>query len=320
MNQVTESSPPAVAVLCEDAHDYRAHLAELAQEGVPLEFHDAVDSIHAASSRPEVLLAQPDMAAAALEFIGTVQWVQSTWAGITPLLKPSLPAFTLTGVKDVFGSQMAEYVMGHLLGRTQKLNDRRRHQQARVWASGLSSEALTGQCMGIMGTGSIGSHIAAVATAFGMRVIGYSASGSAVDGFSEVYSADDLEGFLCKVDVLVAVLPDTPQTTHLLNAKTFACLKPDCVLINVGRGNLVDEDALVEALAQNQLAHAVLDVFESEPLPLNSPLWTSPCVTVTPHIAARSWPQDIASIFLQNFRRYRDGQTLMYQVDRRRGY
>lgn len=317
---MTESSRPRVAVLSVDAGEYRSHLSTLAEAGISLEFYDSIDSFRAARAKPEILLAQPDLAAEVLEFSPYVRWVQSTWAGITPLLQPSLPDFMLTGVKDVFGPQMAEYVMGHLLGRTQKLSERRESQEAGVWAHEVPSEKLSGSCMGIMGTGSIGSHIAAVATAFDMQVIGYSQSGSAVDGFSEVYSAADLERFLSEVDYLVAVLPDTLETTHLLDSSHFACLKPGCILINVGRGNLIDEQALVEALASKQLAHAVLDVFQVEPLPSESPLWSCPEVTITPHIAAQSWPRDIASIFLENYRRYQDGRPLKYLVDRKRGY
>jgi phosphoglycerate dehydrogenase-like enzyme len=129
-----------------------------------------------------------------------------------------------------------------------------------------------------------------------------------------------LNEFLAEPDYLVCVLPDTPETTRLLDEDRLRRLRPGCVLLNVGRGNLIDEQALAAALPRGGLAGAVLDVFEREPLPADSPLWDAPGLVLTAHVAAHSRPADIARIFRANYNRYRAGQTLDHLVDFGRGY
>ena len=140
----------------------------------------------------------------------------------------------------------------------------------------VPSGTLRGKAMGVMGTGSIGRHIALMARPFGLTVRGFSRSGTAVVQFDRVFAAGDRDEFLAGLDYLVCVLHDTPQTRHLLDAGAFDALPDDCYLVNVGRGNLIDEKALSRALLEGKLAGAVLDVFEREPLPPESPLWDAP--------------------------------------------
>ena len=171
-----------------------------------------------------------------------------------------------------------------------------------------------------MGTGSIGSDIAGMAKAFGMRITGFSRSGASVEGFERVFAGNQLDDFLAEPDYLVCVLPNTPGTRHLLDAGAFRAMKSGCYLVNVGRGALIDEEALADALFKGELSGAVLDVFQDEPLPQESPLWNAPGLIVTAHVAAKSWPQDIARIFMENYRRYVAGKPLKYQIDFERGY
>jgi phosphoglycerate dehydrogenase-like enzyme len=155
---------------------------------------------------------------------------------------------------------------------------------------------------------------------FGARVTGFSRKGRAADGFERVYSGDGLGDFLSELDYLVGILPDTPETTNLLDAGAFRRLQSRCRLVNVGRGNLVDEHALADALHSGELAGAVLDVFKREPLPGDSPLWNAPGLIVTGHVAARSLPWDVARIFRENYRRYLGGLALEYRIDFEQGY
>ncbi len=316
MNHTTAN---AVLVACRDADEYPRLLESLAAQGVVLSYaHTATEAMRAYTNQ-QVLLAQPDIAAAIIDRMPAVHWVQSTWAGITPLLHTRRQDFMLTGIKEVFGPQMAEYCLGQILAHELQLSLRLSKQQARQWWQEPTGK-LKGRTLGIMSLGSIGKHIARVAAGFGLQRVGLSRSGAAVDGFARVFAVGQLHEFLTQADYVVAVLPDTPATTGLMNATSFAALKPTALFINIGRGNLVDENALVAALHAGQLAGAVLDVFRTEPLPEDSPLWTAPNLVISGHVAARSWPQDIANIFLDNFRRYQQQQALNYPIDRARGY
>jgi phosphoglycerate dehydrogenase-like enzyme len=245
--------------------------------------------------------------------------VQSTWAGVEALLQQPRRDFRLTGVKGVFGPLMAEYVFAYLLAHETKLLERHRRQQQREWWP-ADSGTLAGKTLGIMGTGSIGGRIADAGRMFGMRVVGFSRGGAAVDGFEKVFASADLRDFLAEADYLVGVLPGTPATDGLLDAAAFAAMRPHCYLVNVGRGTVIDEDALAAALNAGKLGGAVLDVFRQEPLPKDSPLWETPNLTVSAHVAACSRPADIARLFEENYNRFLAGAPLRHRIDFERGY
>lgn len=317
MNQ-TESMP-AIMIISEDALEYAGLLSELAAEGVAINCARTGQEATAAYRGQAILLGEPDLIAGVLHAMPTVEWVQSTWAGVTPLMSAARRDFVLTVVKDTFGPQMAEYVLAYLLARELDIFERLEQQKARQWHDEFSG-ILQGKRLGIMGTGSIGRHIAAVAGAFGMSVSGLSRRGRAVEGFERVFMPGSLDAFLQQLDYLVAVLPDTPATDRMLDARAFKAMPRHCYFINIGRGNLVDEAALADALARGELAGAVLDVFSEEPLPQDSPLWTAPGLLLTGHVAARSWPEDIAKIFIDNYWRHQRGDALRYSVDFEQGY
>jgi len=267
----------------------------------------------------EVLLGDPRMIADVIDRLAGVRWVQSTWAGIKPLLEPARRDYVLTGIKDVFGPQMSEYVFGYLLAHELRIAERQAAQRERQWLAEHSG-TLVGKTIGIMGTGSIGAHIAQTSAAFGMTALGLSASGAAKPEFHAVYKTSRLTEFLSRCDYLVSTLPETPATEHLLDRSTLGALPAHAVFVNVGRSNVVDDEALVEALQLGNLAGAVLDVFDEEPLPAGSTLWNAPNMTITAHVAAVSHPSLIAPIFVDNLRRFRNGETLRYVVDFERGY
>lgn len=319
MTSTAAGPASGIIVASRDTEDYRSLLTDLAKEGIPLAFAETADQALQAYQGHSVFLGQPDIAATVIDRMPTIHWVQSTWAGITPLLHTRRQDFVLTGIKEVFGQQMAEYCLGQMLAHELQSHLRMQKQRDRQWWH-ESTGRLAGKTLGIMGLGSIGRHIARVAAGFDLRLLGLSRSGADQEGFAQVFTVQQLHEFLAEADYVVAVLPDTLATTGLMNAECFAAMKPSAMFINVGRGNLVDETALTEALHAGQLATAALDVFRIEPLPDSSPLWTAPNLVITGHVAARSWPADIASIFLENFRRYQQGQDLNYVIDRARGY
>lgn len=310
---------PAILVISRDADAYAHALDDLRRAGAAIDAHPGAAQARAAYAGQEVVLGEPDCVAEALPQLPAVRWVQSTWAGVTPLLPAARQGIAVTGVRDVFGPQMAEYCLGYMLAHTLGLVERLERQRAREWFE-QDTGMLRGRTLGVMGTGSIGAYIAARAADLGMRVIGYSRGGAPREPFTRVYPAAALGEFLAGLDFLVAVLPATPATDRLLDRAALARLPARAVFINVGRGNVVDEDALAEALERGELAGAVLDVFHTEPLPPDHRFWSTPRLLLTGHVAARSYPEDIAAIFLDNYARYTGGHPLRYRVDPERGY
>jgi len=266
-----------------------------------------------------VVFGNPDMIAPILPEMPTVDWVQSSWAGVTPLMEIDRRDYVLTGVKDVFGSQMSEYVIGYLLAHELKVLQRMKAQREHDWFESCSG-TLQDKHLSIMGTGSIGQHIAKTARHFGITVAGLSRSGAHAPGFDKVMQADRLHEFLEVTDYLVSTLPQTTDTENLLDATALAKLPAHAYFINVGRSNVVDDNALIDALQNDRLAGAALDVFDEEPVPQHNPLWDAPHLTLTAHVAAISHPLLIVPIFVENYRRYIDKQPLKYVVDFAAGY
>lgn len=267
-----------------------------------------------------ILMAEPARAKPLLPKANKLSWFQSTYAGVDVLLDPdSRRDYQLTNVRGIFGPLMSEYVFGHLLSLMRQIPLYREQQKQRLWQS-HPYQGLKGRTMLILGTGSIGQHIAQTGKHFGMKVLGISRSGRERAGFDQVYQLPALNKMLAQADVIVSVLPATRDTRHLFNAARFEHCKPGAILFNVGRGSAVHSGDLLTALRTGKLAMAVLDVFEQEPLPADSPLWGQPNLIVTPHNSAYSFPEDVAQIFVRNYIRFIDGQPLDGKIDFDKGY
>jgi len=267
-----------------------------------------------------IILGEPRRIAPAVDRARNLVWVQSTFAGVEVLVAPSMRSdYVLTGVKGVFGPLMSEYVFAYLLAWERHLFETRENQKQRMWKT-IPYKSLKKSLLGICGMGSIGAEIARTAKHFGMEVWGYARSGKAREGIDRVFDETHFKEFLAGPDYIVVVLPSTPETFHLFDRGAFLAMKDSAVLINVGRGDIVSEADLVRALEEGTIRGAVLDVFEEEPLPQNSPLWAMPEVFITPHNAAPSFPKDIVGIFAENYRRFMRGETLINTIDFKRGY
>lgn len=279
---------------------------------------DAPGPEHAAA---QICLARPDLLARHADRLPELRWVQSTWAGIRALLPlmAERPELVVTGVKGIFGPLMAEYLFGWLAMLERSGLEYPALQQQRRWQP-LPQRRMAGRRMTLIGTGSIGQHLALVAAAFGVRVTGVSRSGAAVEGFEKVWRVEDRVAAASGADYLVSVVPDTPATRGLVDAPLLAALAPDSILVNVGRGSAVDDSALIAALANRRPRAAVLDVFRTEPLPEGDPLWSTPGVHLTPHVAATTMADDIAELFLGNLQRWRGGAALDAVIDANREY
>lgn len=269
---------------------------------------------------PEIILGNPELVANVLSGLRCLRWVQSTWAGVGPLMTIGRRDYSLTGVRGIFGPSMAEYVAGHLLAHELKLTRRAAAQAARSWLPEPSG-TLQGKTMLVLGTGEIGSAIALrLASSFGLQMIGMNSDGRAIAGFDETVSGGGLNGALARCDYLVNTLPATPATDVVLNESALARLGSKVVVINVGRANALDMEALCNALDQSRLAAAVIDVFPEEPVTTNSRFWQTTNLTMTAHVAALTGPQALAPQFLQNLTRFMAGRDLQGLVDFDKGY
>ena len=268
----------------------------------------------------DVILGEPSLIANAIADLTNVTWVQSTWAGVEPLLNPALRRdYALTNARGVFGGLMSEYVFGYMLVRERLVLEKYASQQAGKWDT-TPPGTLRGKQVGLIGVGSIGRALARTAKHFGMRVKGYTRASEGCPDVDAYYHGDDRAAFAADLDYLVCVVPNTGETRRLIDRDFLAALPPRAVFINPGRGSVVDEQALAEALRAGRLAAAVLDVFQEEPLPPDHVLWRTPNVIITSHTAALSAPEDIAPVFIENFRRMTSGAPLQYRVDFDRGY
>lgn len=313
------SNKPACMIITSIAADFATEIDRLADNGIPYAVCTTAAQARAEYAGQQILFGNPDMIASVLPELDNVRWVQSSWAGVTPLIDLDKRDYQLTGVKNVFGPQMSEYVFGFLLAHELKVLQRARAQQQRNWDKAFSG-TLQGKHLGIMGCGSIGRHIAKTAKAFDVTVSGLSRSGRPSDPFDYSFSINDLDYFLNNLDYVVAALPHTADSNGLLNQRTLSQLPSHAYFINVGRSNVVVDDDLVEALKQNRLAGAVLDVFDEEPLPKDSVLWETPNLTITAHVAAVSHPLLIVPVFIENYHRYVNGEPLRYAINFESGY
>jgi phosphoglycerate dehydrogenase-like enzyme len=251
-----------------------------------------------------------------------LEWVHATSAGIDAICFPELlaSAIPLTNARGLFDGAIAEYVIGVVLAFAKDLPGNLTLQRKQHWLR-RDSERIEGKRMLVVGAGGIGRRIARLARAAGMRTVGIAGAARAADAdFEAVHAADALHAQLPQADYVVIAAPLTPSTRGLFGADCFRRMKRSARLINVGRGPIVQTDALVEALQQGAIAGAGLDVFETEPLPEGHPLWAMPNVLISPHQAGDfiGWRRALGEQFVDNFHRWRAGAPLLNEVDKHR--
>ena len=249
-----------------------------------------------------------------------LRWVQNMGAGVERFMVPELSRrVTVTRVGGTFGPWMSEYVLGWCLHFTLRMELFRAQQRRQEWRP-VDPMRLHGSTLCVVGLGDIGRAIARAARGVGLRVVGVSRSGKRVPEAGRVYKTRDIGKAVAAADFIVLTVPLTEATRGLIGTAELAAMKPSAWLINIARGPVVDEAALLDALRDNRLGGAVLDVFDEEPLPRGHPLWELDNVVITPHISGPSAPVEIAPIFNDNLRRYLTRRPLRYVVDRERGY
>jgi phosphoglycerate dehydrogenase-like enzyme len=272
-----------------------------------------------------------------------LRWVQLHSAGVdhlqgTPLWRSDVAVTTSSGIH---APNIAEYVLAMMLAFARRLPRMLAYQARAEWPSQrwekFAAPELRQATVGVIGYGSIGREIGRLAHAFGMRVLGLrrakEAAGPPEYELPELvgrpgaepdllFTPDRLAEMLPVCDYVVLALPHTPATQHFINEATLRAMKPSALLVNIGRGALVDEAALVRALREGWIGGAALDVFEQEPLPADSPLWKMENVIISPHIAGFTphYDERAAAVFAENLRRYLAGEPLLNRVERGRGY
>jgi phosphoglycerate dehydrogenase-like enzyme len=307
-------------LIAEDDHlRYAALLGEAAPE-LDLFAASHPEQLAAAASHCDVWLGQPDLLAALLRQGHRPEWAQSTWAGITPLLAADLPRdYRLSRAVGIFGQVMAEYVLTYLLAHERRVFERAASQSGEHWDNRLPN-GLAGRCALIVGTGEIGTEVARLLQGFGLHLLGIAHTARPLEPFVEVATLACLGELAGQADYLINLLPDTPGTCDVFDARLFAGCQRHALFINAGRGVAVVDDDLVAALREGRLAGAVIDVCREEPLPPGHPFWTAPNLLLTGHTAAPTLPPLMAKLFLENLQRYRTGEALRGEVTFARGY
>lgn len=265
-----------------------------------------------------------------------LRWIHSPAAGVRQLVYPEMRSrgIVITNGRGVHAVPMAEHVIGMIIALARRFPDALRYQKQHEWAQEKIARAqphireLRGQVILIIGFGAIGRETGRAARAFGMRVRAVTRTGQVRskeghEGLAErVYAMEELDAALPEADFVAIAAPETDQTRHMIGAKQLRAMKPTVFLINVARGSLVDESALIEALKTKMIAGAGLDVTEQEPLPSESPLWALENVLITPHVSALSeslWSRH-AELLLENLERWFSGRELLNRVSLEHGY
>ncbi|MDB5659003.1 MAG: glyoxylate/hydroxypyruvate reductase [Cypionkella sp.] len=246
--------------------------------------------------------------------------VLSLWAGVERIVgNQTLTQPLCRMVDNSLTEGMVEWVVGHAL-RHHLGMDRHIINPDHVWDATCPPLARERK-VAMLGMGALGSACAQALAALNFRVVGWSRTDKKVTpGIPGYHGAEGLESALRNADIVVTLLPKTPETENLLNAERLAMLKPGAFILNPGRGPLIDDEALIAALDSGQVGHATLDVFRIEPLPQDHPFWSHPGVTVTPHIAADTRATGAAKVLVENIKRGEAGLPLLHVVDRVFGY
>jgi phosphoglycerate dehydrogenase-like enzyme len=266
--------------------------------------------------------------AAAWKYAESVRWAHALSAGVEGLLFPALvrSSVPLTNARGVFKRSLAEFAVMGMLFHFKRVRQLIENQRAHQWHD-YNVTLIEDRVMGIVGYGEIGRECAMLGHALGMRIHALRRNPQRSVGdviLERIFNPKELHLMLSGIDVLVCAAPLTPDTRRLIADPEFEAMKPGALVINVGRGPVIDESALIRALVNRRIAGASLDVFEKEPLPHDSPLWGMDNVLISPHGADHTvdpdWMQLTMRFFVENLHRYRSGQALENLVDKGAGY
>lgn len=273
-------------------------------------------------ARTEALMAG-GVPAGLLPSMPKLRWAQAMSAGVEGWMAlPDLPpALTLTCARGTHTESMPENIMAALFYAAKPVRIAVENQKSAKWVHTVP-QPLTGKTLGILGLGVIGQEVARLAAAFGMRVIGTKRRPGAVPNVAGIVPPERTDEVLAQSDFVLLLLPATKETDNFIDAGRLAKMKPGAWLINFGRGHTIVDADLIAAAKDRKIAGAILDVFRQEPLPAEHPFWTAEGIVVLPHIGGPHPQRDrfVARLFVENLRRFLDGEPLKEVVDRAAGY
>jgi phosphoglycerate dehydrogenase-like enzyme len=309
----TDASGPYIDAIAKAGLADRVIIDPLSRKEQPSDAQRAETHVLMAANVPAGLL--PTMP--------NLRWAQALTAGVEGWLAlPDLPpGLTLTCARGTHRESMPENILGALFHITKPFAAIAEDQKKSVWGHRIATP-LNGTTLGILGLGAIGQEVARLATALGMRVIGTKRRPAPMPDLAEVLPSDRTDDVLAQSDYVLLLLPATPETANFINAERLGRMKKSAWLLNFGRGHLIQDDDLIEAVKSKRIAGAVLDVFRQEPLPKEHRFWTTEGILVLPHIGGPHPDRDsiVARLFVENLRRFLDGQPLKEVVDRAAGY
>lgn len=292
---------------------------------------DAAATLEPILKRTDVLLCNPVIPPDVLERAPALQWIQLSSAGIDRLIETPLARshVTLTTASGIHSATISEYVIGGMIALAKRFPDAMSAKRDASWRP-YWPDVLEGKTVGIVGAGHIGSRVGRVARAMGMRVIGsrrsvehrISGGEAGVPDIDELVPSSDLHYLLSESDYIVIATPLTPETRGMIGEAEIGAMKPTAAIINIARGAIIDEPAMIAALREGRIAGAALDVFSQEPLPPESELWQLENTIMTPHISGGmpDYMDRVVALFGDNLRRYVAGEKLMNVFDPERGY
>lgn len=256
-----------------------------------------------------------------------LKWFSSYFAGVDPLMVPGVldENVILTNGSGAYGITIAEHMIMAALMLMRRYPEYRQIVENREFRSDLMIGSLYDATVLVLGTGDIGATFASRLRGFVPRkIIGVNRNGRSVSAFEQVISLAELDAYLPQADLIVLTLPATPQTDNLISRERIALMKKSAFLLNVGRGNCIDQTALVDALNREELAGASLDVFAVEPIPENDPIWTAKNILITPHCAGKMTMaytrETVVNSFCDNLVRFMQGSEMHHLVNRKMGY
>jgi phosphoglycerate dehydrogenase-like enzyme len=305
------------------------HLRSLDRLPPPVEVHVGKDPDFIRQHAPDadaILCAVTSNEMVRLAFLEAkrLRWMHVLWAGVEKILFPELieSPVPLTNGKGVFKDSLAQFALGSILFFAKDFRCLLRQQQAGVWES-FDVQDTRGQVLGIVGYGGIGKATAELARAFGIKVVAFKRTPSAPDQLVDrFFTPNELSEMLALCDYILVAAPLTTETRGMIGAREFGAMKKSAVIINVGRGPVIDEPALIAALERQQIQGAALDVFDQEPLPTGHPFYRLSNVLLSPHSADHTvnWIYLAVDRFVETFQRFRDGLPLDNLVDKKAGY
>lgn len=253
-----------------------------------------------------------------------LKWIQIFQTGIeqVPIKEIEQRNIKLTNVRNIYGSPISEYVMSIILYELREMQRFIQNKRLKRYDRTKLVDEASFKRIGIFGTGALGKEVAKKAQAFDMEVVGFNSDGRSIEYFDQIYTWNKKDEMIQQCDFIVLLLPLLDRTYHFIGEKEFNLMKKNAYVINVGRGPLIHEEALLKALSKNAIKGAALDVFDEEPLPKTSPLWEAEHLLLTPHISGKTkyfFDRSIA-IFKENFRAYQRNHPLKFEIDFKKGY